>query len=328
MQTAERDALRATELKTQISELHNAIQQISRQITTRQADPGDEEETQLLDEMKDIQATSVNLQRQATLRLEYLTALVEVTEAGVATKESDLRAVSSGIYAPKQSSPLPVSKDNEFAVSLSANTLSMSPKATSPKPSSPRGTQGSDLSFPSPNILSQISELASSETLASTPPTSPQPTMQSLEFTPSTNVFISAKEFEERLSSLLNSANSKRMGINKPFSDDFIVCIADILVAVGKHTWSERPRTYLVLRLINEVKVMDDFVLEGFKDIDFPYTDSTLPSCIITTGARHEFLQKQRFVLSARSADLVQGGRHHHLGTSIALPTGNGINMS
>lgn len=30
-------------------------------------------------------------------------------------------------------------------------------------------------------------------------------------------------------------------------------------------------------------------------------------------GARHELLHKQRFVLSARSADLVQGGRHHHL---------------
>jgi hypothetical protein len=90
-----------------------------------------------------------------------------------------------------------------------------------------------------------------------------------------------------------------------------------MLDAVEKKIWSERPRTYLVLRLVNHVRAMETFILEGFegfKDIDLPYSESALPNCVNSAGARHDFLHQQRYVLSAKSADLVRsGGRHRHL---------------
>jgi hypothetical protein len=129
-----------------------------------------------------------------------------------------------------------------------------------------------------------------------------------------TSTTLSAEKFEEELSLMLKIASSQRMGIDKPFSDDVILRIGDMLCSMGKQAWGERPRTYLVLRLINEVRAMETFVFEGFKDIDFPFTEKTIPECIRSTSSRHNFLQKQRYVLSSRSVDLVQGGRHHHLG--------------
>jgi hypothetical protein len=128
---------------------------------------------------------------------------------------------------------------------------------------------------------------------------------------------LTAQEFEEKLSSLLASASEHHMGSSKPFSEDIIIHVSALLIAVGKNTWGERPRTYLVLRLINEVKVMDDFVLNGYKDIDFPYTESTMPECIKQLGTQQNFHHVQRYVLSEKSADLVQGGRHRHLGEII-----------
>jgi hypothetical protein len=128
---------------------------------------------------------------------------------------------------------------------------------------------------------------------------------------------ITAQEFEDMFSTALTSASVQHMGTSKPFSDDFVVRIAELLAAVGKQRWSERPRTYLVLRLIDEVKVMDDLILNGFKDIDFPYTELTIPECIKENGVQRNFLQKQRYVLSERSADLVRGGRHRHLGKHV-----------
>lgn len=127
---------------------------------------------------------------------------------------------------------------------------------------------------------------------------------------------ISAATFEETVSALLASVQLQRMGVDEPYSDEVITYIADALLEVGKYRWSERPRTYLVLHLIDEVKFMDFFVLDGFKDIDFPYTEVTLPSFIKVANVRQEFLYNQRFVLSTVSVDLVSGGRHHHLNKS------------
>jgi hypothetical protein len=81
MQIAERDAQHATDLQAQISELQKAIAHISRQITIRQVVPGDEEQTQILDEMRGMHDTSRSLQRRATMRLDYLTSLTEDNNA-------------------------------------------------------------------------------------------------------------------------------------------------------------------------------------------------------------------------------------------------------
>jgi hypothetical protein len=108
------------------------------------------------------------------------------------------------------------------------------------------------------------------------------------EATPDSGLAISAQDFEDQLSVLLASATSEQMGTSNPFSDDLISQVANKLDAVGKKTWSERPRTYLVLRLVDHVRVMETFISEGFKDIDFPYTEATLPNCVNAAGARYE----------------------------------------
>jgi hypothetical protein len=246
MQIAERDARHATDLKAQINELQKAIAHISRQITIRQVVPGDEEQTQILDEMEGMHDTARSLQRRATMHLDYLTSLTEDNNAE--------------LYA--RSTPQPPVGEDEF-----------------------------------PNTQPSLAAGA-----------------EIREATPDSGLAISAQDFEDQLSVLLASAASEQMGTSKPFSDDLISQVANKLDAVGKKTWSERPRTYLVLRLVDHVRVMETFIFEGFKDIDFPYTEATLPNCVNAAGARHEFLHQQRHVLSPKSADLVRGGgRHRHL---------------
>lgn len=85
-------------------------------------------------------------------------------------------------------------------------------------------------------------------------------------------------------------------------------------MAVGKVTWSERPRTYLVLRLIGEVRAIEGFILEGYKDVQFPNdTEAGLPTSLKNPKARRDFISKQSLVLTPRSAALVTGGRHPHI---------------
>ncbi|CAN9270265.1 unnamed protein product [Alternaria alternata] len=122
-----------------------------------------------------------------------------------------------------------------------------------------------------------------------------------------------AEDFEERLSSLLSTASAQRMGTDKPYNDETILGVGELLAILGKHDWSLRPRLYLVLRMINEVRAMNMLIIEGFKDIHFPFTEVDLTSSLKSAASRQSFLRQQRYVLSSRSVDLVQGGRHHHL---------------
>jgi len=81
---------------------------------------------------------------------------------------------------------------------------------------------------------------------------------------------------------------------SKTFSEEMIGRLADLLSAIGKYAWSERPQTYLVLQRINQVRLMDSFVLDGYKDIDFPYIGTMVPNCVNAAGVVHELLQQQR----------------------------------
>lgn len=156
-------------------------------------------------------------------------------------------------------------------------------------------------------VVGHLSSEAITEAIRPSPKSASEPTLVE-------RGTISAQRFEDDVSALLLSASSKQIGVSKPFSNELILNIADLLSAIGKLAWSERPGTYLVLRLINEVKAVDMFVLEGFKDIDIPYTDLTLPNCVNVAGARHDFIRQQSYVLSPKSVDLVRVGPHRHLG--------------
>jgi hypothetical protein len=99
------------------------------------------------------------------------------------------------------------------------------------------------------------------------------------------------------------------------FADTDFDRISTLLRQVGKVEWSQRPRTYAVLRLINRVGLMSHFVLEGLFDIAFPYVESQLPSALNSPTLRHQFIQVQSLVLTKASDLEIDGGRHRHLGT-------------
>ena len=115
------------------------------------------------------------------------------------------------------------------------------------------------------------------------------------------------------MSTMVAMAQSEKKDPSKRFKEEDFLKIKGLLEQVGKPRWSERPRTYLVLWLIDEVQAMDGFVLEGLKDIHMPYTEERLPRCLVSPGSRHAFLDKQLLVLSSRGADLVSRGPHRHL---------------
>jgi hypothetical protein len=254
MQIAERDARHATNLKAQINELQKAIAHISRQITIRQVVPGDEEQMQILDEMKGMHDTSRSLQRRATMHLDYLTSLTE-----------DNNAENYAGSTPQ----LPVVED-EFPDILS--------KVDSSSPLRPEIVDTADLvcvstsksSTNSANIEHRPIQVMSSRRPVNISRPSSAAGAGIREATPDIGSAISAQDFEDQLSVLLASAASEQMETGKPISDDLISQVANKLDAVGKKTWSERPRTYLVLRLVDHVRVMETFIFQGFKTSIFP----------------------------------------------------------
>ena len=250
MQIAERDARHATDLKAQIGELQGAIEQISQQIVTRHVFPDDEEQAQILDEMKEMRQTSTTLQRRATLRLEYLTSLTEdaTVDRRMGTGADEFSFSVAATQGKERSSLSPPLEREESDSLPMVDPSSPTPPAQVSTPASPEYIRAGDTSavfpFNSDSVIAmhqrpstvdlQLRKLGSEE--AGT---------------------ISAHEFEDASTRLLATAAAEFMGTKKPFSDDVIAQLATLLNAVGKNTWSERPRTYLVLRLISEIKSMD-----------------------------------------------------------------------
>ncbi|KAJ4297490.1 hypothetical protein N0V90_005382 [Kalmusia sp. IMI 367209] len=287
LQVAERDARYADDLKNQIAELQKVVEQISQQITSRKVALADEEQTQILDDMKLLCDTSRNLQRRATMQLEFITSRTSFT---------NIIAAEPPRLMDREWSHLPDTLEiDELGSSSSIDA--------SPPPRQGNSVTSAGLSRGS------ISELSASPSSARMP-ISPSESY--------TTTFLSANMFEDKARALLSSAEARQMGKTKAFSDDVIDNLANLLSAVGKHNWSERPRTYLVLRLISEVTLMDNFVLEGFKDVHLPYKQSTLPNFVNGAGVRSNFLQHQNHVLNQESTNLVvKGASHQYLKHSV-----------
>ncbi|KAI9853597.1 MAG: hypothetical protein M1813_002052 [Trichoglossum hirsutum] len=95
-------------------------------------------------------------------------------------------------------------------------------------------------------------------------------------------------------------------------ADSDFDAIGRLLYQVGKQEWSHRPRTYAVLRMIDRIDLLDTFILDGLKDIAFPYVDSRLPTSLNPT-AKARFLQAQKLVLTKASDLEKSDGRHRHL---------------
>lgn len=124
---------------------------------------------------------------------------------------------------------------------------------------------------------------------------------------------ITSVDFDDSITSTIAAAEQEKRDSSKPFKENLFSVIRDLLNRVGKHRWSERPRTYLVLRMIDQIQAMDGFVLEGLRDIHIPYTEERLPGCLASPSSRYAFLENQSLVMSSRAADLVCRGPHRHL---------------
>ena len=81
--------------------------------------------------------------------------------------------------------------------------------------------------------------------------------------------------------------------------------ITGILSQANREEWSFRPRTYALLRMINAIDLLDDFVQLKCWDIALPYTKENLPQSL-STEQRDCFLKKQGSVLT--KAARIEGG--------------------
>ena len=123
------------------------------------------------------------------------------------------------------------------------------------------------------------------------------------------NSTLPIADFERAMAALFRPPEAKQ----SQFADSDISMISRLLTQVGKPQWSYRPRTYAVLRIIDRIDLFDAFILEGLKDIAFPYTNSRLPASLSPT-AKAKFLEAQNLVLTKASDLEKSNGQHRHLG--------------
>jgi hypothetical protein len=88
----------------------------------------------------------------------------------------------------------------------------------------------------------------------------------------------------------------------------------------GKDSWSRVPRLYTILRMVNQVQVIDSFVAQGVSDIWFPFSLKTLPEDLRSDSSRFAFLEAQDLVLT-KAFDLErEDGKHRHFSKAEDVP--------
>ncbi|KAF1999915.1 kinase-like protein [Amniculicola lignicola CBS 123094] len=109
----------------------------------------------------------------------------------------------------------------------------------------------------------------------------------------------------------LSSLFSARHGSQGLYTDAEITEIS-VLLNHSTQRWSKVPRTYIILRTIGHLNLLDELIDVGFSDYWFPVTERGLPGCLLPT-VRSSFVRAQSLVLT-KSMDLEKGekGKHCH----------------
>jgi molecular chaperone DnaK (HSP70) len=95
----------------------------------------------------------------------------------------------------------------------------------------------------------------------------------------------------------INSIFTKQLAGGTVLTDTELLQISTYLRNTGQLSWSTVPRLYVVLRLLDQLEMIDIFIQQGITDIWFPFSLTSLPSILSpTTQAR--FLDQQGIVLS------------------------------
>jgi hypothetical protein len=93
------------------------------------------------------------------------------------------------------------------------------------------------------------------------------------------------------------------------YSDSEIYEISSLLKQLNPR-WSKVPRTYIILRTLGHLNVIDDFIDLGFTDHRYPVTETELPHCL-HPSIRSKFVSTQNLVLT-KSVNLEKGEAGHH----------------
>jgi hypothetical protein len=104
------------------------------------------------------------------------------------------------------------------------------------------------------------------------------------------------------------------------YSDSDLQKISELLEYSGRHSWSEVPRIYTVLRIIGELQIIDNFLGQGITDMWFPFSSASLPRAL-NSAMQEKFLDVQKLVLT-KGLDLEkdENKEHAHFGKGEALP--------
>jgi heat shock protein 1/8 len=94
------------------------------------------------------------------------------------------------------------------------------------------------------------------------------------------------------------------------YTDTALSQISTYLKNTGQPDWSKIPRLYTVLRLIDQLDMLDVFIQQGITDIWFPFAQTTLPRAM-SPSARANFLKHQEAVLSKSLLFEKSPGKRH-----------------
>ena len=104
------------------------------------------------------------------------------------------------------------------------------------------------------------------------------------------------------------------------FTDADLAQISFLLQHSNRASYSRVPRLYTVLRIINQLEVLDEFIERGITDVSFPFDAKSFPS-VISFEAQGRFLQYQHIVLTERLAlEKGEQGRHFCFGKEESAP--------
>lgn len=123
----------------------------------------------------------------------------------------------------------------------------------------------------------------------------------------------------DRLAAYFAPPHTGQQQLRKSYTDAEIQQISHLLDH-HQPAWSRVPRTYIVLRTIGQLQLLNEFIELGFTDHWFPVEARSLPQSL-GPSIRSSFVKSQYLVLT-KSIDLEKGenGRHGHFGKGDPLP--------
>jgi hypothetical protein len=95
------------------------------------------------------------------------------------------------------------------------------------------------------------------------------------------------------------------------FTDADLEQISYLLQSSGRHSYSQVPRIYSVLRIIDRLEFLDDFIKTNATYFSFLFSATSFPSSI-SAEIQSEFLRSQFLVLT-KTLNLEKGEQGEHL---------------